>query len=77
MKNPVHQVFLLRHDDPQPVGDPQTLAAGFTCELRDGDKVQSQPAELVTGAALASALRAAQSGTYALALRCAQPLPGD
>lgn len=69
------QVFLLRHYDPQPVGDPQTLAAGFTCELRDGDKVQSQPAELVTGAALASALRAAQSGTYALALRCAQPLP--
>ena len=69
------QVFLLRHHDPQPSADPQTLAAGFTCEQRDGDKVLSQPAVPVTGAARAAALNLAPSGTYALALRCAQPLP--
>lgn len=69
------QVFLLRHHDPQPSEDPQTLAAGFTCEQRDGDKVLRQPALAVTGAALAEAVRAAPPGNYALALRCAQPLP--
>jgi uncharacterized protein YfaS (alpha-2-macroglobulin family) len=71
------QVFLLRHHDPQPVDDPQTLAAQFTCEQRDGDQVLRQPAVPVTGAALAAALRASPSPSipYALALRCAQPLP--
>jgi hypothetical protein len=70
------QVFLLQHIDPQPTGDPQALAAGFSCEQRDGDKVLRQPAVAVTGDALAVAVRAAPKGTsYALGLRCAQPLP--
>jgi hypothetical protein len=70
------QVFLLRHYAPPPTDDPQTLAAGFTCEQRDGDKVVRQPAVAVTGAALAAAVRAAPRGVaYALGLRCAQPLP--
>lgn len=69
------QIFLLRYYDPQPTDAPQVLAAGFTCEQRDGDKVLSQPAVAVTGAALASVVGAAPSGSYALALRCAQPLP--
>jgi uncharacterized protein YfaS (alpha-2-macroglobulin family) len=69
------QVFLLQHHDPQPTTDPQQLAAGFTCERRDGDKVLSQPAVPVTGAALDAARRAVPSVTFALALRCAQPVP--
>lgn len=69
------QVFFLGHHDPQPTGDAQALAAGFTCEQRDGDKALRQPAVPVTGAALAAAVRAAVPGVYALALRCAQPLP--
>jgi uncharacterized protein YfaS (alpha-2-macroglobulin family) len=70
------QVFLLRHYAPPPTDDPQTLAAGFTCEQRDGDKAVRQPAVAVTGAALAAAVRAAPRGVaYALGLRCAQPLP--
>ena len=69
------QVFLLRHYAPQPTDDPQVLAAGFTCEQREGDKVLSQPAEAVTGKALTDAMTAATPGPYALALRCAQPAP--
>jgi uncharacterized protein YfaS (alpha-2-macroglobulin family) len=69
------QVFLLQHHDPQPTSDPQVLAAGFTCEQRDGGKVSSQPAVPVTGAALDAARRAVPSVTFALALRCAQPVP--
>ncbi|MGJ7567593.1 alpha-2-macroglobulin family protein [Variovorax sp. GB1R11] len=69
------QVFLLRHHAPQPTDDPRVLAAGFTCEQRVGDKVLSQPAVPVTGAALAAAVNSASPGPYALALRCAQPVP--
>ncbi|MFH0133902.1 MG2 domain-containing protein [Variovorax sp. VaC1] len=69
------QVFLLQHHDPQPAADPQQLAAGFTCERRDGDKVLSQPTVPVTGATLDAARRAVPSVTFALALRCAQPVP--
>ncbi|CAA2100695.1 alpha-2-macroglobulin family protein [Variovorax paradoxus] len=69
------QVFFLGHHDPQPTDDPQALAAGFACEQRDGDKVLRQPAVAVTGAALAAAVRATAPGVFALALRCAQPLP--
>lgn len=76
------QVFLLQHHDPQPQADTdadaRTLAAGFTCEQRAGDKVLSQPAVAVTGAALDAARRAVpgmQDVRFALALRCAQPVP--
>lgn len=69
------QVFLLRHHDPQPTASPQQLAASFICEQRDDDKVQPQPARLATGEEASAAQRMAPSGAYALALRCAQPLP--
>lgn len=72
------QVFLLQHHDPQPTVDEQQLAAGFTCEQRDGSTVTSQPAVLATGAARRAAFDIARnvtksSASYALALRCAQP----
>ncbi len=73
------QVVLLRHHDPQPAEAAPTLAAGFACEVHDGDRVRRQPAVAVTGAALEAALETARrergSRNFALGLRCAQPVP--